>query len=62
MLKKAAAQGNANLQYSLGIAYYKGEGVAQDFEKAVEWFGEAAAQGDAKALCALGCAYATKRR
>ncbi|MEO6423325.1 MAG: hypothetical protein ABIR84_11790, partial [Candidatus Nitrotoga sp.] len=36
--QKEAAQGDANAQYALGIKYRNGEGVAQDYAKAREWF------------------------
>ena len=41
-------------QYSLGYAYYHGEGVPQDHEGAVAWYRKAAGQGDADAQCQLG--------
>ena len=41
----------------LGAAYYKGHGVAQAYEKAVELWEKAAAQGQADALCSVGNAY-----
>ena len=33
----AAARGNGKAQYKLGIVYYNGLGVAQDFAKAAKW-------------------------
>lgn len=36
-------------KYSLGAMYQYGEGVLQDFAKAVYWFEKAAKQGDAMA-------------
>jgi hypothetical protein len=33
---KAAEQGDADAQYRLGIAYYGGEGVIQDYDEACE--------------------------
>jgi len=45
----------ANLD--LGLAYYKGQGVTQDFGEAVKWFRKAADQGHAPAQSNLGVAY-----
>ena len=42
---KAAEQGNAKAQYNLGLRYENGQGVAQDYGKAVEWYTKAAEQG-----------------
>ena len=47
--EKAAEQGHAHAQNSLGVKYDKGEGLPQDAAKAVEWFQKAAEQGDADA-------------
>lgn len=55
--KKAAEQGDAGAQYSLGACYYLGYGVPKSREKAVYWYKKAAEQGlqEAKdALRALG--------
>ena len=41
---KAAEQGYDIAQYSVGILYYLGEGVQQDYAMAEEWFRKAAAQ------------------
>ena len=43
--KRAAEQGNANAQLTLGIMYNLGEGVPQDFAKAHQWFERAAEAG-----------------
>ena len=53
----AAAQGNASAQYSLGMAYEKGQGVPQDYQEALKWYRLAAAQGYAPAEYSLGLAY-----
>ena len=47
--RKAAEQGDAGGQYSLGLMYFDGHGVPQDFAQAHMWFNLAAAQGDAEA-------------
>ena len=52
----AAAQGLAEAQFNLGIAYVEGAGVSVDKVEAVKWYRLAAAQGHANAqasLCAL---------
>ena len=56
-LRKAAAQGDAAAQASLGIIYQNGIGVDQDSTKAVEWYQKAAAQGNAEAQYRLGLMY-----
>ena len=53
-----AAQGDVVAQYNLGILYANGEGVAQDYEKAVYWYKKAAAQGYVSAQYNLGLMYA----
>jgi hypothetical protein len=52
--RKAAAQGEARAQSSLGWAYRHGLGVKEDLEKAVEWWRKAAVQGLARAQFNLG--------
>jgi len=44
-------------QYNLGTAYLYGLGVAKDYRDALEWFGKAAARGDARAQNNLGVMY-----
>jgi hypothetical protein len=55
--RKAAAQGYAGAQYSLGGMYANGEGVAQDDAQALEWTRKAAEQGNAEAQFNLGFMY-----
>lgn len=38
MFRKAADQGNATAQDSLGVMYVNGEGVPQDYAQAYAWF------------------------
>jgi hypothetical protein len=45
-----AEQGNARAQYNLGVMFYFGEGVQQDYVAAGEWYEKAAEQGNAAAL------------
>jgi uncharacterized protein len=58
-LKKRAAQGEVEAQFTLGVLYSKGEGVPQDETEALKWFRLAAAQGHARAQLNLGLLYAT---
>ena len=56
-LRKAAEQGDAEAQHNLGVAYYKGEGVPQNFAEAMKWVRKSAEQGNAKAQSKLGWGY-----
>jgi TPR repeat protein len=49
----AAAQGDADAQFTLGDMVENGEGVAQDRAEAIQWYRLAAAQGNANATAAL---------
>ena len=49
LYQKAAEQGHADAQYSLGYMYAYGECAAKDEEKALFWYRKAAAQGHEKA-------------
>lgn len=55
--QKAADQGDARAMRALGMAYYEGERVEQDFEKAADWFKKAAELGDFAAQRNLGYLY-----
>lgn len=48
-LKKAAAQGDAQAQNSLGLMYASGQGVTQDYAEAAKWYKLSVAQGNAQA-------------
>ena len=39
----SANQGNADAQYNVGLCYYYGDGVKQDYKEAMKWY-ELAAQ------------------
>lgn len=54
---KAAKEGDAKVQFKIGVFYDKGKYVAQDFTKAVEWYTKVAQQGHAKAQFKLGVCY-----
>ena len=55
--RKAADQGDAGAQHSLGLSYYNGRGVARDYAVAAAWFRKAAEKGNANAQRALGSMY-----
>ena len=55
--RKAAEQGYAYAQYSLGYCYECGKGVSVDYAEAVKWYRKAAEQGDASAQFSLGYCY-----
>ena len=50
-------QDDAETLYNIGRRYYNGDGVAQDYAKAIEWFRQAAEQGYATAQNNLGDCY-----
>ncbi|MGO5022957.1 SEL1-like repeat protein [Lawsonibacter sp. LCP25S3_G6] len=52
-----AEQGDAEAQNRIGVYYYTGRNVEQDYVKAVEWFQKAADQGSAHAQKNLGNCY-----
>ena len=55
--KKGAERGQPMAQFNLGLMYYKGRAVAQDYTEAVKWWRVAAEQGFAEALNILGMMY-----
>lgn len=56
-LAKRAEAGDAEAQYALGVAYCRGQGVAQDFGDAVRWYLKSAEQGHPDAQCNLAMHY-----
>ena len=54
-----AEQGNASVQFNLGVMYGKGRGVPQDYVEAVKWYRLSAAQGYDLAQNNLGFMYAS---
>ena len=56
LMKKAEA-GDAEAQQTVGACYAYGQGVPQDYVKAVYWFTRAARRGNAKAQYNLGILY-----
>jgi TPR repeat protein len=54
---KAAEQGKAEAQFSLGLMHYHGQGIPQDFAEAVRCFRLAAEQGQRDSQYSLGVMY-----
>ncbi|KQQ31859.1 hypothetical protein ASF61_16015 [Duganella sp. Leaf126] len=54
-----ARAGNADAQHLLGLMYYMGRGVPQDYQQAFEWHHKAALQGKADAQYVVGAMYYT---
>ena len=61
MVSKAAEQSEISAQTNLGWCYYNGNGVEQDFTKAVEWYQKAAEQGEISAQTKMGLCYENGR-
>ena len=61
-LIKDAEAGDAEAQVRLGFLYYYGEGVEQDFDKAVEWFRKSAEQGQVSCTESTGIVLRQRRR
>ena len=55
--RKNADLGYAEAQFYLGLRYYEGRGIAQDYTEAVRWYKKAADQGHAVAQNNLGFCY-----
>ena len=56
-LRKAADQGDVWSEYNLGLQYFDGEGVSQDYAMAAKLYEKAADQGNAMAQYSLGVMY-----
>jgi TPR repeat protein len=54
-----AKAGNADAQHLLGLMYYMGRGVPQDYKQALAWHRKAALQGKADAQYVVGAMYYT---
>ncbi len=55
--RQLATEGNADAKYALGVAYFKGQGVARDLGQSMNWFEQAAKSGNVQAMFNLGAAY-----
>ena len=53
----AAKQGDSAAQCSLGLMYYNGQGVTQDYSEALRWYRTAVEQGNADAMFHIGWMY-----
>jgi uncharacterized protein len=53
-ITQAAEQGNVDAQYKLGLIFYQGVGVEQDYKKSFDWTSKAAKQGNSQAESLLG--------
>lgn len=56
-LKVLAEEGAAAAQHNLGVTYFKGRGVPQDYVEAMKWFRKAAEQSYAEAQFNVGVMY-----
>jgi TPR repeat protein len=54
-----AKAGNADAEHLLGLMYYMGRGVPQDYKQALDWHRKAALQGKADAQYVVGAMYYT---
>ena len=57
LIEVLAEQGDVDAQFKLGVKYYYGQGVPQDYAQAAKWFRKAADQGHVEARCVLGMCY-----
>lgn len=57
LFERSAQAGDAEGQTSLGMIYYKGSGVPQNYQQAKFWFEKAAAQGNVTSQSMLGMFY-----
>lgn len=57
MVRLAAEQGNAVAQFGLGVMFYRGEGMPQDYAEATKWNRLAAERGYPEAQFWLGAMY-----
>jgi TPR repeat protein len=53
-LREAAQNGDRDAQFNLGVAYFDGKEIDQDYIEAAKWYGAAADQGDVQAQFNLG--------
>jgi localization factor PodJL len=56
-VREAAAHGDAKAQFTIGLRYSEGDGIAQSWTEAARWFGFAAASGLAPAQYRLALLY-----
>jgi TPR repeat protein len=56
-LQKQAEAGDAEAQFQLGRLYFRGEGVAKNEARALEWISKSAEQGNTDAIASMGFIY-----
>jgi len=57
-ITERAERGDIEAQYELGGIYGSGDGVPQDFQKAIKWFRKAALNGNLRSINEMGVYYA----
>ena len=57
MVSKAAEADDNDAIFALGRCYKEGIGTAEDWDKALEWFGKGAEKEESRCLTELGLAY-----
>lgn len=57
LLQSIAEKGNSTAQFNLGQMYEQGEGVDQNYQKAVKWYQRSASVGNGAAQYRLGQMY-----
>ncbi len=60
LLKPFAEKGSAEAQYQIGVMYHRGQGVLQEYPKAVYWYQKAADQDHTDAQIILSFMYSGK--
>ena len=56
--KEAAEKGDSFAQFNLGVMYYRGDGTAKDYARAIHWFHKAAEQNHVMSQLMVGIMYA----
>lgn len=56
-IRQSAERGDARAQVKLGIQYYEGNGVLQNYKESVKWLQKAAGQGETEGQYQLGERY-----
>lgn len=54
LFRQAAGAGSAAAAFNLGLCYENGEGVRQDYQKALRWYTKGAELGHVRAQCSAG--------
>ena len=59
--QRLAQEGDSSAQFNLGLMYYKGQDVGQDYAQAMKWFKLAAEHGIPEAQFNLGIMYSDEK-